>query len=137
MLTVTQLARQAGVTVDTVRHYARIGLLQSERNPRNGYRLFDREDIQRLRFIRQAQGLGFTLTNIGQILDDARRGISPCPQVRKIIAWRIEENREKLRQLNALQQRMEHALKKWQDMPDYAPGDGSICALIESVQTEA
>ncbi len=137
MMTVTELARQSGVTPDTVRHYTSKGLLQPERNPRNGYRLFCRDDVQRIEFIRRAQVLGFTLSEIKKILDEARRGVAPCPLVRQIIAERITENRDKIRQLIALQGRMEDALNRWQVMPDCPPDGSSICCLIEAIETEA
>jgi DNA-binding transcriptional MerR regulator len=133
MLTVTQLANRAAVTADTVRHYAHIGLLNPQRNPQNGYKLFAQDDIHRLRFVRQAQSLGFTLAEIGEILNHSSHGDSPCPQVREIIQHRIAENRAKLDALNVLQQRMESALALWGTMPDGAPDGTSICHLIESI----
>lgn len=133
MFTVTDLARQAEVTPDTVRHYVHIGLLTPERDPVNGYKIFNREDIKKVRFVRQAKNLGFTLAEIGEILEHAMNGNSPCPQVREIIQRRIKENHSKLVTLNALQTRMEDALKKWEVMPDGSPDGGSVCHLIESV----
>lgn len=133
MFTVTELARQANVTPDTVRHYVHIGLLSPEKNPVNGYKYFNDADVTRIRFIRQAKNLGFTLTDIGIILNHSMAGDSPCPQVREIIQRRIEENRSKLQALKILQKRMESALDKWEHMPDGFPDGDSICHLIESI----
>ncbi len=132
MMTVNEVAKKADVAPDTVRYYSRMGLLKPERNPDNGYKLFRQNDIARLRFIRQAQTLGFTLKEITEILSDAEVGSSPCPKVRDIIVRHIEENRRKIQELQALQHRMEQALEKWKSMPDGAPDGKHVCHLIES-----
>lgn len=136
LMTVCELARRSGVTLDTVRYYARIGLLQPKRHLENDYKLFANADVSRVRFIRRAKSLGYTLAEIKQILEHSMYGHSPCPLVRKIIQRRIKENRRKLKEMNALQQRMETALKQWQHMPDGEPDGDSVCHLIESFTDE-
>lgn len=133
MFTVSELAGRAEVTPDTVRHYVHIGMLRPERNPHNGYKLFSDVDVTRLRFIRQAQGLGFTLAEIAEILGHSTNGNSPCPQVREVMQRRIVENKAKLKELNTLQKRMEDALKRWETMPNGQPDGDSVCHLIESI----
>lgn len=130
---VTELARAASVTPHVVRHYSRIGLLKPFRNEDNGYKLYNRNDLHRLLFIRRAKYLGYTLADIRGILDEARHGNSPCPHVRRIIQKRIEENRAKLAELTRLQDRMEEALREWHDLPDGMPNGSSVCYLIESM----
>jgi len=112
----------------------RIGLLKPRRHPNNGYKLFEGDDIKKVKFIRQAKDLGFTLSDIKKILNHSRMGHSPCPTVRKIIEKHIEENKVKLKELVALQKRMEGAIKKWETMPDGEPDGHAICHLIESVK---
>ena len=129
---VKDLARLCKVPAHTVRHYTRIGLLRPDRDPDNGYCQYQVSDSVRLNFIRKAKRLGYTLKDIQQILAESRKGNSPCPRVREIIARRIQENRENLEQLVELQERMEEALAKWQEMPDGVPNGASICHLIES-----
>lgn len=132
MMTVNDIAQRADVAPDTVRYYTRVGLLKPERNPENGYKLFGKNDVYRLKFIRQAQALGFTLKEIGEILGDADAGESPCPKVRDIIVRHINENRRKIEELQNLQARMEAALEKWKDMPDGVPSGLHVCHLIET-----
>ena len=132
MMTVNDIATRAEVAPDTVRYYTRVGLLKPHKNPENGYKIFKKNDVMRLRFIRQAQTLGFTLKEIGEILGDADAGSSPCPKVRDIIARHIAENRKKIEELQRLQERMEAALEKWSDMPDGVPDGLHVCHLIES-----
>ncbi len=132
-MTVTQLAKQVGISSEIVRHYTRIGLLKPTRNAQNGYRIFSAEDMKRLKFILRAKGLGFTLSEIGQILEHTKIHDSPCPLVRDLIARRIKENREKLDAMACLQIRMEKALAQWKEMPDGIPDGHSVCHLIEAM----
>jgi len=133
MLTVTELARQSDTTPHAVRYYTRKGLLQPVRHPDNNYRLYKPSEVRWLKFVRQAKALGYTLAEIGDIMHDADKGQSPCPRVREILNKHIESNRKQLEGLMALQQRMEDALKQWEDMPDGTPDGHSVCHLIESI----
>lgn len=133
MLTVSELSKTAQATPDAVRHYVRIGLLTPSRNPDNGYKLFSDNDIKKMKFICRAKGLGFTLSDIQIIFDHSSRGQSPCPLVRDIIQQRINENRDRMADLNQLQQRMDEALEMWKLMPDGEPDGDAICYLIESI----
>ncbi len=133
---VTELARRSGTSPDTVRYYCRIGLLSPRRRDDNGYKQFTHDDLRRLRFIRKARWLGFTLNDIREILEESARGHLPCPRVREIVKLRIEQNRQRLEQALALQQRMEQALARWSRMPDNAPDGDAICQLIESFDAD-
>ena len=130
---VKQLADHAGVTSDVVRHYTRIGLLNPAKLTANGYKLYDETDLNRLKFIRSAKSLGYTLSEIATIVSHSTEGQSPCPMVREILIKRIAENRKKLDELAQLQHRMEQAVKKWARMPDQLPNGDSVCHLIEAM----
>lgn len=132
-LTVIGLARSAGVPDHVVRFYARSGLIRPARQASNGYRQFVPEDVKRVRFVRAAQSLGFTLAEIREILRRSRQGKTPCPLVRDIIARRLGENRERLEYVRTLQERMQGASETWRGMPDRVPHGDDICALIEAV----
>lgn len=133
---VAELARAAGVTAETVRHYTREGLLSPRRNPDNGYQLYGHHDLNRLRFIQRARTLGFSVREISDILDHADHGDSPCPLVRDLLAQRLPTIRQRIAELEALAERMEQALDTWQDMPDGVPDGHSLCRLIESLPEE-
>jgi MerR family Zn(II)-responsive transcriptional regulator of zntA len=134
MMTVSEISVKGGVPPYVIRFYSRIGLLNPARDPDNGYKLFSHSDIGRLHFIRQARSLGYTLDEIGEILVTCRQGQSPCARVRQILRERINENRDKLGELMALQKRMVHALASWEEMPDLDPQGDSHCHLIESAE---
>ena len=132
MLTVNELAVRSGAPAHVVRYYARIGLIEPASQQDNGYRLFKPNDVGRLRFIRMAKNLGFTLSEIKEIIHHADCGESPCPDVRRLIRDRIDENREKIDEMLNLQIRMEQALALWETIPDGVPDGTHICHLIES-----
>jgi MerR family transcriptional regulator, Zn(II)-responsive regulator of zntA len=131
---VNELALRCDVSADTVRYYAKIGLLQPERDPASGYKRFDEKDMKRLGFIRRAKSLGYTLNEIKQILEESRKGKSPCPMVRDLIQRRIQTHRHRLEEQMELQKRMEEALDRWAAMPDGIPDGDSVCVLIESIE---
>jgi DNA-binding transcriptional MerR regulator len=133
MITANTLAKKANVPIYTIRHYTKIGLLKPVRNPSNGYKVYQFSDATRLRFIIAAKDLGFTLTEIAHILEEAQNGNSPCPSVRDIIKVRIEENQRKIKELKQLQKKMETAFGNWSKMQNSMPNGDSVCHLIESV----
>jgi MerR family transcriptional regulator, Zn(II)-responsive regulator of zntA len=128
-----KLAKQADVTVHAVRYYTDIGLLKPARNRKNGYYIYRRYDAVVLRFIKQAQSLGYSLKEIARILEEAEKGKSPCPLVRKIVEKKIVENRRKIKLLETLQRKMEKAQNDWRKMKDGVPNGDSVCRLIESI----
>ena len=133
-MTVAELARLTGVTPDVIRYYTRIGLLKPARNADNNYKQFGPNDVKCVQFIRRAQRLGFTLAEIAEIIENSRQGNTPCPMVRETIRQRIEENSRSLKELVALQNRMENALSQWKTMPDGMPNGHAICSLIEAIE---
>ena len=130
---VSEVAKSAGVSADVVRYYSRIGLLNPGRNPDNGYREYTPQDVVRVSFIRKAKWLGFTLKDVKTILEKADSGESPCGEVRRIITERLQENQLRLDRLNEIQERMERAAESWALLSDSAPGDESICGLIDEL----
>lgn len=133
MLTVSEVAKQTGVSAHTVRYYVREGLLTPNKQVDNSYNLFSPKEVSRLRFIRTAKMLGFTLNEVRKILENAQMGESPCTDVREIIQQHILSNRRRIIEMQQLQKRMERAVTKWGEMPDSTPGGHSICHLIESM----
>ncbi len=128
---VSELAKRAGVTAETVRYYTRSGLLTPKLQGQNGYRYYSDDDLHRLMFVRKAKFLGFELSEITEILNMSKSGNSPCPRVREILEERIQDTRKKLEELNALQESLEYAAKKWKEMPDGMPDGNAVCHLIE------
>lgn len=101
-LTIGAVARCAGVGVETIRYYERRGLLPEPPRSRAGYRMYAATDIERLCFIKEAQALGFTLEEIGDLLAlrvDAERS---CDDVRRRAEGKVAEIEDKLHSLQAM-----------------------------------
>jgi MerR family transcriptional regulator, mercuric resistance operon regulatory protein len=122
---ISQLAASAGVNVETVRYYQRIGLLAVHERPAHGFRAYDPTDLARLRFIRRAQALGFSLDDIAALL---RLSARECGDVRAIAHGQLVQIREKLADLA----RMERALVTVLSRCDSRPQDGE-CPVIRAL----
>jgi MerR family Zn(II)-responsive transcriptional regulator of zntA len=132
MMTAAVLARKSETPVFTIRYYTKIGLLRPSRDLSNGYKLYRNADVQRLKFISSAKELGFTLAEIEEILGHAAAHNSPCPMVRDVVERRIVENKQKIREMQRLQKRLERAAEDWRTMKNSTPDGHSVCRLIES-----
>src|SRR4249919_3746878 len=88
---VGEVARRAGVNVETLRYYERRGLLPSPEREPSGHRRYDEDTVRFLRAIKEAQAVGFTLTEIGEYLRAARRSERPSETLRVRMAAKIDE----------------------------------------------
>lgn len=126
-----ECARAAGVSADTLRHYLRVGLVKPEGRSTSGYRTFSHVSVERVRFIRSALSLGFSLRSIDELIGMSEKGKSPCPRARELLAVNIQERQEHLDATERLYRRMKAALREWKDTPDGVPDGHSVCSLIE------
>ena len=131
---VAQLAKAAGVSAETVRHYTDLGLLQPGRDPQNGYQQFAQADLQRLRFIARARRLGFSLKDVQAILARAESGAAPCGEVRDLLRERLTALQAHIDECQRLALVMHDALSDWADKPECAPDGQAICRLIEDFE---
>lgn len=123
-----ELAAVAGVSVQTVRFYERRGLLPTPERTPSGYRAYGSEDAQRVRFIRAAKELGFTLGEIGELLELRVAPGRTASDVRRRALEKIEATRRRIRDL----QRIEHALQAVVDRC-HAHGSPEDCALMHAI----
>src|SRR4051812_40939770 len=100
-LTIGKLADLVGVNVETIRYYQRRGLLAEPKKPLGGYRHYPPDTAKRVRFIKRAQALGFTLEEVAGLLRlDAA---SACAETRDLAARKVTLIEEKLAELTAMQ----------------------------------
>ena len=99
-LTIGRLADEAGVNVETIRYYQRRGLMAEPDKPTSGHRRYASDAIKRVRFIKRAQVLGFTLDEVGSLLklDEA----CACAETRELAAHKLQVIEEKLADLRAM-----------------------------------
>lgn len=128
-LTIGQVAKRAGIGVETVRFYEREGLLaEPDRRP-SGYRQFDEGVVARLWFIRRAKELGFTLKEIKELLSIKLDPSTSCADVKTRAEAKIADIEEKIRTL----QRMKRALVK---VTKSCSGSGptSECPILDAME---
>jgi len=138
LLLIGQLAKGAGVKSDTIRFYEKQGLLPEPVRSASGYRLYDESALKRIRFIKQAQSLGFSLEEIQRIL--AMRGSGPetCRCVIGIAEGTLAELTRKLHEMQAFHDRLERALQGWRKSTARRRKSlAEFCDLIEASFDEA
>ncbi|MHB8685217.1 MAG: MerR family transcriptional regulator [Dehalococcoidia bacterium] len=101
-LRIGQLARAAGFTEKALRFYDEIGLLRPSGRSASGYRLYDEQAIERLRFVRKAQGLGLSLDDMRTILEIGDEGRVPCGHVVSVVDRELERVDAQMRRLRSL-----------------------------------
>jgi DNA-binding transcriptional MerR regulator len=107
------LARQAKVSVDTLRHYERIGLLAAPPRTPGGYREYPAQALPRLTLIQRALSLGFSLTELRDILRERDKGGAPCRRVASLVRTKLAKLDAQVRELQALRRRMVRMLRSW------------------------
>jgi DNA-binding transcriptional MerR regulator len=100
--TISALAGSLGLRADTLRYYERLGLLRPSDRTTAGYRLYDDEAAERLRFIKDAQRMGLRLLDIKELLEVRDRGRCPCGHTETLVGQRLAEVEAKIVQLDAL-----------------------------------
>lgn len=104
-LTISQLARQAEVNVETIRYYQRRGLLALPEKPPVGVRRYPVEAVERIRFIKRVQALGFSLEEVIELLRFT--GVCVCTETRARLAGQIEQVDKKIADLMAMRQALD------------------------------
>jgi Hg(II)-responsive transcriptional regulator len=99
----SELAAQAAVNPQTLRYYERRGLLAEPVRSAGGYRSYPPDALRRVRFIKRAQELGFTLTEVETLLDLSGGGPDSCDAVRALATEKITDLRQRIADLQALQ----------------------------------
>lgn len=127
-----ELARLAGVSTDTLRHYERKGVLPKARRLDNGYRKYPPDSVDRVRLIRRALAVGFTLDELAQFLKARDRGQAPCREVRALAEEKLAGLEGRLEELLAVRDEMRGMLKDW-DRRLSGRKAGERAGLLESL----
>ena len=125
-----ELARAAGVTPQTIRYYERAGVLERPLRTPSGYRLYGREALERLQFIRVAQSLGFSLAEIRELVALSRAGRAPCARVRALLRGKLQRLDRRIAELRAFRRELAAAVRALEALPDQADSSPAVCSLI-------
>ena len=124
-LTIGRLAKQSSVNVETIRYYQRVGLIVEPKKPPTGFRIYPVDYVSRIKFVKRAQELGFTLKEIEDLLD---LGDGNCQQVQHLAEQKLHQINERLRDLKAMKRAVSDLLKQCKTSETNVH-----CALIESL----
>ena len=107
------LASACGVSTDTLRHYERLGLLPRTARTASGYRRYAPDSVERVRLIQRALTVGFSLRELGAVLDRRERGEPPCGRVRALVGERLATLESRLAELKQLRDEMRRLVRDW------------------------
>lgn len=131
MFQIGELSERTGVPSKTIRYYEDIGLLSPANRGDNRYRLYDQKDTERLRFIRSARALDFTLQEIAQILAARDRNEPPCGHVIELIQSHLDEVERRIQELETLRSELTHLFEAGQGLPEDIHMRSCVCHLIQ------
>ena len=124
-----ELAERAGVNRETLRYYERRGLLQPARRTASGYRIYNRESADRLFFIKRAQGFGFSLEEIRDLLAMKPENPRSCNRVMHMLDEKIDDLAQRIREM----QRFHRQLARYRKHCGEALAEGEACPVIVEV----
>lgn len=131
MINIGKLAYISGVSTDTIRYYERIGLVEPEGRTSSGYRTYSSETVRKIKFIKKAQGLGFSLDEIRTLLDLSTSDAATAGDVLKVAEEKIVEFKHKILELEQIRNVLE-------DLAARCSGTGPIsnCPILDHLYPE-
>ena len=130
-LKIGQLAQRAAVNLQTIRYHEREGLLPEPRRLSSGYRLYTDSMVRRVRFIKRAQEIGFSLAEIRELLSLRADGRRVRNEVRAIAQAKIADIEDKMRTLKAMKTVLNRLTERGSGC-----GPASECPILESIDSE-
>lgn len=127
-----ELARAVGVSVDTLHHYERKGVLAAPRRSANGYREYPADALGRVRLVRRALSIGFTLDELARILRARDKGRAPCREVRALAAAKLADVESRLRELLLVREELRGVVKEWDAKLARTP-EGERAGLLDAL----
>lgn len=128
LLSIGKIAKQAGISVETIRFYERKGLLQEPQRKESGYRQYQEEDIRKLVFIQHAKNLGFSLNEIRDLMSLQSDSRSTSREVKNMAENKLQDIEEKIKMLQRMRRTLKHLVDK-------CPGEGptSECPILDAL----
>ncbi len=130
MLRIGQVAKTEGVSVDTLRYYEKIQLMPNVGRDQSGIRYYTERDLSRLRFIKRAQKMGFSLDEIGQLLGFREAPLDAKPQTRLLATRKLQQIEDHLLELTQLREELASLTRRCGGSTDQCP----ILAKLDSRQ---
>ena len=130
-----ELAKLSGVSTDTLHHYERLGILAKPRRSNGNYRMYPPDSAFRVKLVRQALSIGFSLADLAKIFKVRDGGGAPCRIVRALAEEKLTHVEEELVALTQLRDRLKLLTEKWDDRLARTP-EGQPARLLELLLQE-
>lgn len=127
-----ELARLCGVSTDTLRHYERIGVLAKPPRTNAGYRRYPASALGRVRLVRRAMAVGFSLEELARVLRVRDDGGAPCREVRELAAAKLAAIERRIEELATLRDQLRTLLQEWDGRLARTP-PGHRAGLLEAL----
>ena len=126
------IARITGVSADTLRHYERLGILPKSNRTDSGYRIYEPSAVQRVQLAQRALQLGFSLTELSEILHTRDNGGIPCHRVLKLTEDKLRSLGQQIQELRQTQTYMRRLVRDWRQRLKHTPS-GDKAMLLQSL----
>lgn len=134
VIQIGELAKRTTLSIDAIRFYEKRQLLPKAIRSSGGFRLYTTGDIERLGFVRQMHGLGFSLREIKELADLRTEKIEACESVRDLLKHRLNDVRRKLRELETLESQLVIDLRKCnKELKHRREHTASACPVLDGV----
>ncbi|MCI0412611.1 MerR family transcriptional regulator [bacterium] len=127
-----ELARLSGVSPDTIRYYERKGLIQRPERSQNRYRKYPVESLDRVRIIRSALAVGFTIAELSKIFQIRDRGGNPCHRVQQVAQEKLKAIEVQIKELIRAKQDLQSCVDEWESLLAHT-GPGKRALLLEKL----
>ena len=130
-LTIGQLAKKVNVNVQTIRYYERRGLILDPPRTKSGYRKYSQDSVARIQFIINAKELGFSLTEISELLSLRIDSYNTCDDVKRIAKVKIADIEKKIRSLHKIKRALQKLKRECNQRNPV-----SKCPILEALETK-
>jgi MerR family mercuric resistance operon transcriptional regulator len=124
-LTISNAAKEIGISIETIRYYERTGLISQPKKPLSGYRTYNNEAISKLYFIKRAKLLGFSLNEISEII---KLGAGSCEETKELATQKLENIKMKIDALQAISKTLEELIEACEANTQYKG-----CPIISAI----
>jgi DNA-binding transcriptional MerR regulator len=127
-----EAAKETGLSIDTIRYYERLSLVEKPIRSVGGFRLYSKQTVEKLKFIRKAQSLGLTLSEIKQIIRQSEKGLDICCNyVGDLFHKKLEELEIKMNELRKVKRGLKDLMKQWIPIEKARTKHFVVCPQIE------
>lgn len=127
------VAKKCGLSADTIRYYEREGVIPASERLPNGYRRYPESVVARVRIVRSALRLGFTIAEIATLLRERGRGNPPCRKARALAEEKLRAVEQQIHELTALRENLQQILRDWDDRLARTPA-GAPANLLDTLK---